>query len=165
LRVTLDEENAMQNTFINRTTRRGLKPLAIAALALTALAVHAELPPERSEGGVIYRVGGIGANEAMAMRAVRDDYALALTFVERGDGRDMYTGGVQVRIVDAEGKVRLATESPGPMLLARLPHGRYTVEATLGDDTQSRDVEIVEGAPQRLVMAWAAQPKPIAPPQ
>lgn len=155
----------MQNSPLDRLIRRGLKPVAAAALALTALAVHAELPPEKTEEGVTYRVGGIGANEAKAMRAVRDDYPLALTFVERGDGRDMYTGGVRVRIVDAEGSVRLATESPGPMLLARLPQGRYTVEATLGDDTQAREVEIADGSPQRLVMAWTAQPKPVAPPQ
>lgn len=142
----------------HRAARRALHAALAGVLALAATSVYAEAPPEQTAGSIEYRVGGIGADEAEAMRRLSSDYPLTLTFVERSaDGRDMYTADVGVSITDSSGAPQLTTQAQGPMLLADLPDGSYTVEATLGGETKTQQVAIADGKPQRVVFVWTEQ--------
>lgn len=155
----------MQKIHTHRIGQRLTLAVSAGLLALASVSVHAELPPERHADGITYRVGGIGATEAGAMRGARGQYSLSLTFTERAaDGREMFSGGVRVRIVNAEDVTLLDTEAPGPMLLANLPDGTYTVEATLGAESKSQTITVASGSPRHLVLSWPQQVVTPAPP-
>ena len=128
------------------------------SLAATTPYAASEVPPEQAVGSVEYRVGGIGADEAEAMRRLSSDYPLTLTFVERSaDGRDMFTANVDVTIADRSGNAALDIQADGPMLVAELPDGRYTIEATLGGQTRTEQVEVAGGQNERIVFVWPEQ--------
>jgi hypothetical protein len=150
----------MHSKHRHRAARSAMHAALGGVLALTAAAAYAaaEVPPAQKVGTVEYRVGGIGATEAEAMRRLSSDYPLSLTFIEHApDGRDLYTADVGVRVMDSDGNTRLDTHAQGPLLLADLPDGHYTVEATLGSDTRRRDVNIRDGKAERVVFTWPLQ--------
>lgn len=142
--------------------RAGVAPLAVLACTLiggTALAAGgfslAPVPPEQNYGAVSYRVGGVGLDEAQAMREISPGYPLTLTFAERSpEGRGLFTAGVAVKIIDAEGAVRLATVAGGPMMLVDLPSGDYTVTAALDGRNKSQELSLREGEKSKLVFVW-----------
>ncbi len=151
---------------LHRTGRaaRAVTRTALAGiLALGASAVYAAstsqgpvpAPAQQTSGDVNYRVGGVGSDEAKTMRQLASDYPLALTFVERaGDGRDMFTADVDVRIADSSGATQLETQAEGPLMLVELPDGTYTVTASLAGESKSQKVSIRDGQPSRVVFVW-----------
>lgn len=142
--------------------RRGVVvPMALAGVLLGGAATaaadlaSAPVPPEQNYGAVNYRVGGVGLDEAQAMREISPNYPLTLTFAERApDGRGMFTAGVAVQIVDAQGTVRLATVAEGPMMLVDLPSGEYTVTAGLDGQNKAQELSLREGEKSKLVFVW-----------
>jgi hypothetical protein len=113
-----------------------------------------ELPPELTQGNITYITGGIGHDEAMAMRRQEAQYPLSLEFVKRAGPVGEYLAGVNVTIKDRQGKTKLETVADGPIVLARLPVGKYTVSAELDGQIKNRDVVIVTQKPERLVFEW-----------
>jgi hypothetical protein len=59
-----------------------------------------------------------------------------------------------VRIRDARSRAVLEFRSDGPLALVRLDPGRYTVEARFNGVALKRDVVIVTGTPQRVMIIW-----------
>ncbi|MDP9139353.1 MAG: hypothetical protein M3O62_00990 [Pseudomonadota bacterium] len=133
--------------------------VAMAAALVSAPAVApGSIPPEQTYGAINYRMGGIGAAEAQAMREISPSYPLTLTFAERAaDGRGMFTAGVAVQIVDASGTLRLDTVAQGPMMLVNLPSGEYTVKAALNGEDKAHALSLRAGEPSKLVFVWPAQ--------
>jgi hypothetical protein len=124
---------------------------AAAAMAVTA----PNLPPERQQGTVVYRTGGIGEDEAKAMQEAARQYPLALEFVARtGDGRGAWLADVAVSIRDSRGNAVLQTRAEGPFLLARLPAGRYTVTARYQDAERTRRIDIADHGEQHVIFGW-----------
>ncbi len=131
-------------------------PAAIYAAILPAAAMPGHyLPSERTQGSVEYLTGGIGSDEAKAMRKAESRYPLSLEFVQRARPRDEFLAAVPVTIMGAHGKVALETVSEGPYLFAQLPDGKYTVRAEHRGITQSRQVIVTDGKPQHLVFEWS----------
>lgn len=124
--------------------------LAIPAMSMTTT----NLPPEKSEGMVSYLTGGIGEDEAAAMKQVESQFPLSLEFVSGGTLRGEYLADVHVTIKDQAGKTALDTVSDGPFLLARLPSGKYTVSAEQNGQTKTRQVVVADNKPQRLTFVW-----------
>lgn len=83
--------------------------------------------------------GGIGeeSREQLASRA--RDYNLKMVFVLVAGN---YLSDVNVQITDARGGTVAQHLSQGPWAYARLPAGTYTVKASIGDETQSRKVQV-----------------------
>ncbi|HTS20977.1 MAG TPA: carboxypeptidase regulatory-like domain-containing protein [Casimicrobiaceae bacterium] len=131
--------------------------LAVAGLVASgpvlALAMS-NLPPEETQGSVTYRTGGIGHEEATAMRRAEASYPLSLEFVGRAEPHNWFLANVEFTIKDHRGNVALRTYSDGPIVLARLPDGRYTVTATDDGKSETRRVDIAAGKPERLVFIW-----------
>lgn len=126
-----------------------------AAMPVFAAAVG-ELPPEHTHGAVVYRSGGIGAGESAAMKAAAGRYPLEVLFVERDEsGAAHYDAGARLSVRDASGKQVLSTVTDGPFLLARLPAGRYTLEASRNGAAKTRTVTI---GPRhvRVLFEWRA---------
>jgi hypothetical protein len=96
-------------------------------------------------GAVAYMNGGITADEADTMRAEGRRFPLQLEFAASADGRNPYVADVNVRIVDAAGQVVMNLPNKGPILLANLAPGRYTVYAEWQGDVKSRAVDVGSG--------------------
>lgn len=118
--------------FMRRTT---FATLAVAlAWPLAVLAID-----QGEQNGIAYATGGVGQDESAAMRGMAKDYSLrVLAAAKSGE----YVADVKVAISDAQGKQVLALDIQGPYLLARLPPGRYRVDAEYGQARQTRHVQV-----------------------
>jgi hypothetical protein len=125
----------------------------VAANAVLAMPI-ANLPPEETQGAVTYRTGGIGQSEAAAMKQAEKSYPLSLEFVATAEPRNWFLANVEVTIKDSKGETTLQTFSDGPLLLAKLPDGRYTITATEDGKSETRRVNVAAGKPERLVFEW-----------
>jgi hypothetical protein len=127
---------------------------ARAALALSAcLACHLALaaPTPQQQNGVGYVNGGVGQEEQSAMRAVRADYNLLLTFATRQSGA--FRSDVQLDITDAKGATVLSVANAGPMFYAKLPDGSYRIGAAAEGKVFKRSIRI-GGAPKEMTLHW-----------
>ena len=102
---------------------------AMALLFASSLAAQVVFPRERTRGDVSYVSGGIGSDEAQAMRDASADYPLTLELAAAAGGpRDEYISDAYVRIRDSQGAPVLETRTDGPFLLVRLPAGSYDLD-------------------------------------
>lgn len=113
-----------------------------------------KLPPEKTQGSVTYLTGGIGKDEAAAVKAAESTYPLSIEFVQRAKPKDEFLANVDVTIRDHAGKVALKTETDGPFLLAKMPAGKYTVMAKTNGKTITRNLTIAESKPEHLMLVW-----------
>ncbi|MBI1395036.1 MAG: carboxypeptidase regulatory-like domain-containing protein [Betaproteobacteria bacterium] len=139
--------------------------LTIAALLLVTGASAAEdywpptsLPPEQSQGDVQFLTGGIGSDESAEIRKVAPTWPLVLVFTQAHHRHAGWLADVGVRIRNQHGEMVLETTSDGPYLLARLPPGRYAVEARSGDVTKKRTVTVPDHGSRRVIFEWAPPP-------
>lgn len=112
------------------------------------------LPPEQSSGAVSYREGGIGIDEAQAMKEASAEYPLMLTFSEYLDGAHAYTTDVDVSIESRDGATVLDTRADAPLMLVDLPDGVYEITASLDGRQQSQTVQVQQDGTQRVYFEW-----------
>jgi hypothetical protein len=132
--------------------------LAMAMLS-SPVASAADEPRLQSNGAVEFMSGGIGKEQADALKQQSADYALTLEFASarsaEGDtSPGAYVADVKVDIRDAQGREMLNTTSTGPLLLVRLPPGDYTVVADWNGMRKQHSVDIPEGARRHVVFMW-----------
>ncbi|HYL88563.1 MAG TPA: carboxypeptidase regulatory-like domain-containing protein [Burkholderiales bacterium] len=128
--------------------------LSAGALALAlALPVLADtLPQSRTEHGITYMSGGIGSDESAAMKAEAKNYPLSLVF---SAGRhDAYLADVPVTIKDRSGKTLLDTVSSGPLMLLKVPAGKYTIVATRDGKALHRTVLVKAKGDRQVLFHW-----------
>lgn len=133
--------------------------LLLGMAMLSAPVASAAEPQLQSNGAVDYISGGIGKDEADALKQQSADYALTLEFASarsaEGDTRPgAYLADVAVDIRDAQGRQMLDTTSQGPLLLVRLPPGDYTVQAEWNGVRKQHSVDLPEGARRHVVFMW-----------
>jgi hypothetical protein len=124
--------------------------LALAVSLAPAAALAAPAQPQQ-QNGVSYISGGVGQDEQNAMRALRSDYNLRLTFATKQTGA--YRSDVQLDVVDAKGNSVLSVANTGPMLFARLPPGVYRISASAEGKTFKRSVKVGAGA-KEMTLHW-----------
>jgi hypothetical protein len=133
------------------------RALASAALALTLAAclssqtALAAPPTPKQQNGVSYLTGGVGQEEQAAMRALRADNNLQLTFATQKTGA--YRSDVQLDIADAKGAALLSVANAGPMFYAKLPPGTYRISASAEGKTFKRTVKL-GNAPKEMTLHW-----------
>ena len=98
--------------------------------------------------------GGVGKEEADAMRAAASDYPLQFTFVRNVGDREEFIADVRLTIADKAGHV-LVDQKSGPLVLVRLPDGIYTVSAEYAGQQKTRRVAIGEGRRESVAMVWS----------
>jgi hypothetical protein len=135
-------------------TRRFLLGLVVISLAAAVQADEGSLPPERSQGSVTYVSGGIGKDESDAMKQAASRYSLAIELASPASPRAQYVADVKIDIRDQRGATVLSTISDGPILLAKLPPGRYTVNAAKNGASQQRNIVIGSGGPVRAMFSF-----------
>jgi hypothetical protein len=131
--------------------------IAAAAICVAASgwsATNSPLPPEQTRGQVTFMSGGVGTDQQEAMKQAAAGYPLELQFIETLEGRNVFTAGVEVTIKDRVGNVVLDVRSDGPLMLARLPQGSYTVSVDNVGRVETRDVVIERGRHSKVVFDW-----------
>lgn len=121
----------------------------VLAACLALSAVQAAGPQQQN--GISYINGGVGQDEQNAMRALRADYNLLLTFATRQSGA--FRSDVQLDIMDAKGATLLSVPNTGPMFYAKLPAGTYRISAAAEGKTFKRTVK-VGNAPREITLHW-----------
>jgi hypothetical protein len=111
-----------------------------------------DLPRQQTFAGVSYITGGIGQEEAAAMKAAEKDYTLSLLFAQTKRGE--YLADINVRIVDHAGYTTLEAVSNGPMLLANLPVGTYRISAEHEGTILTKTVHVDARQPARAAFVW-----------
>lgn len=132
---------------------------AAAALGLAApvLAGEGVLPEPTKKGEVAYLSGGVGDREQKAIEEKADEYDLQVTIAKPNGA---YLTGSTLRIEKSDGTEMLATTTRGPVLLADLPAGRYTLHASLeGHESEKRTVDVSADDPTRMVVTLAEKEK------
>ncbi len=114
-------------------------PLAIYTGQALAEDMAQALQPQQTENGGSFVTGGVGDEEMAQLKSTRSDYNLHVLFTGKGGE---FQSGVKVQIANTKGDVVLDTTTTGPYLYAKLPAGKYKINATLDDRTQSRSVQL-----------------------
>lgn len=126
-----------------------------AAVALWGMATAAfALPEIKVANNVEYMTGGIGLDESTEMRAQSRRWPLALEFSVKAGGQAQWMANVDVSVTDHYGRTVLQATSDGPILLARIPSGNYTVRASAAGKVLERKVHIAPGESARAVFVW-----------
>jgi hypothetical protein len=126
--------------------------LALAlAVCLAPAATQAAAAQPKEQNGISYINGGVGTDEQNAMRALKADYNLRLTFATKQTGA--YRSDVQLDIADAKGASLLSVPNTGPMFFARLPAGTYKISASAEGKTFRRTVKLGNGT-KEMTLHW-----------
>jgi hypothetical protein len=122
---------------------------AILGAALQANA--ATLPQAKTENGVTYINGGVGQDEAAAMKAEARHYPMSVIFSAGKD--NAYLANVKLTVKDKAGKELLSTAA-GPITLVKLPAGTYALSAELRGATLHRTVHVSGKGDRQVVFHW-----------
>ena len=100
--------------------------------------------------------GGITKDEADAMRQQAARYPLEVTLARRGEtpGHNEFVAEAHLRVLDAAGRVVLERDDTGPIFLASLPDGAYTVEASYSGQVKSQRVQVAGGRHAQVTFLW-----------
>ncbi|CAG4891359.1 hypothetical protein [Paraburkholderia gardini] len=121
-----------------------------AAVAAIPDAAHGGLPAGRDHG-IDFVTGGVGEDEAAALRQLASSYNMRATFTLRNGE---YLSGVAVQVSRADGTVMLSTHTEGPYLFARLPSGHYRVLATVDGMTRARELYVPSRGGVHFTLTW-----------
>ena len=121
----------------------------LAMLAAVLLTFPMEV--QAADAPVPYISGGTGADAREQLLAREKDYNLKIIVADKsGD----YLAGVKVVIESATKAQVLDTTMEGPILLAKLPPGTYTIKATSDGKTLTRSVTITAQGLRRVDFRW-----------
>lgn len=135
--------------------RMGNLTALVLAASLLALPAFADDEAVRAAGEVSWVSGGVGEASRERLSALEAGFGfnLKVTFaLASGD----YLSAVAVRVIDAGGRTVLETTSEGPILLARLPAGRYEFIAAFDGHELRQRLTVAEGQLGTTVFRWPA---------
>ena len=124
---------------------RGIQMLATAAVLLVSFNMEARA------ADVPYMSGGAGADARQELLAKERDYNLKIIVA---DTSGAYLAAVQVVIESARKERVLDTTMDGPILLAKLAPGTYTIRATSDAKTLTRTVTIAAQGLRQVDFRW-----------
>ena len=108
-------------------------------------------PEVQTSKGIPYVSGGFGLEERAELKAMGKTDNLELSFALQNKA---YIGSANVLIEDKNGTEILEAVSDGPLFLAKLPEGLYTVKATAMGKTLEQMVHVPSRGQARLYFAW-----------
>jgi hypothetical protein len=137
------------------SARLALRAVVLAGALSVSNIYGADLQP-LINAHINYVNGGIGQEEAEALRAEARMYPLELMFSRRGDGeRAEFVADVHLQILDTAGQVIVDRASQGPIFLAHLPDGQYIVTAEYQGRTQTRRIAVSGSRREALSFYWS----------
>ena len=106
-----------------------IPPTIAASLAASIVAAPAlaATDPAMRQGGVAYTSGGISEEDRETLDATAKAFNLKLVLATKGGA---YLSDVGVVVNDDRGQRIIDAKSDGPWFYAKLPSGRYSIEAS-----------------------------------
>lgn len=126
-----------------------------ALLATTGLAQAMPAPEAVSHGEATYVNGGIGKLEVEAMHRIASHYPVSMTFAQRNQGANEFVAGVKLRVTDEHGKQVMTLGDSGPLLLLKIPAGKYTVHAEYDGKVKTQSLDVTAGHHERISFLWS----------
>lgn len=109
-----------------------------------------QLQPQE-QNGVRYLQGGIGQDEASALRKTTG-YDLHVELSTGPEGK--FQSGATVDIHNAQGQPVLSVTDAGPLLYVQLPPGNYTVTGNAQGETVQQAVTVNGKSPATVNLNW-----------
>ncbi|WP_434519038.1 carboxypeptidase regulatory-like domain-containing protein [Pseudomonas sp. NFX1] len=109
-----------------------------------------QLQPQE-QNGVRYLQGGIGQDEANALRKTKG-YDLHIELSTGAEGK--FQSGASVDIQSAQGQPVLSVTDVGPLLFVQLPPGHYKVTGNAEGETVQQQVVVDGKAPATVNLHW-----------
>jgi hypothetical protein len=113
------------------------------------------LPPVQSQGQTDFMTGGIGLDESEAIKKEGSSWPLMLELAQSGKAHAEYLSDVQITIRDKAGNTVLDVISEGPFVLAKLPPGKYSLDATYESATLHRELNLQKGKNKQILLFWS----------
>jgi hypothetical protein len=109
--------------------------------------------PVGYDRGIAYVTGGVGQDEATALRGLASGYSMRATFTASSGE---YLSGVAVQVSKFDGTVVFTATSEGPYLFARLPPGHYRLIAEFNGLKRTRTLDVPTRGGVRFTLVWPA---------
>jgi hypothetical protein len=107
----------------------------------------------KEQNGISFVSGGAGDEEQGAIEQMSSRFNLKLT-AATPSGK--YTAPSSIQIMDQQGKPLVETTPSGPLFLAKLPPGAYTLHVTTGGETKKRAIMVPQSGQEQLVLTWGS---------
>ena len=135
---------------------KSMRWVMLAALgAVTFGLVHAAPEQVISRSGVTLVSGGIGVDSQQRLMALEPQFNLKLVFtLVEGN----YVSDVNVSLRNAAGKVVVEHLADGPLMMAKLPAGSYSVHAVYESKTVVRKINLRDKRLHTEYLRWAGNP-------
>ena len=113
------------------------RAVAVTGLATAALPVMAamHMPDEQHQGPVGFITGGVGQSQARMFEKQITKHPLAIELLQHAGKAEEFTADATIKIIDRQGRTVLDAKAGGPFMLVDLAPGRYSIQATLKNDT------------------------------
>ncbi len=129
----------------------------LASASAPAMSAVTTLPAEQHQGSVGFITGGVGEQEAKLFERQQSKHPLTIELLERSGKTEEFTANAKVRIADAHGHTVLNAKAEGPFMLVDLSPGRYSIVATLKQDTLKKTAVIAShGKPAHATFEFPA---------
>lgn len=106
----------------------------------------------KKAGEISYVSGGVGKPEREQLRALEKEFNLKLVFAA-AEGK--YVANVMVVVSDSKGRKLLEHVADGPIFMARLPAGEYSVAAKFAGKSQGRKIKVTADRLRTEVLRWS----------
>ncbi|BCL75570.1 hypothetical protein JHS3_13060 [Jeongeupia sp. HS-3] len=140
---------------MTRMPRQLIQTALVVSLATPVVAVASfsePLPDVRySAQGIAYLSGGVGDEEASAIRAAADDYNMRLLMTGK-QGQEL--ANAQVQLLDVKGKLVVDAVADGPYFYVKLKPGRYQLVATVDGRPQQRMLQVNKQGSRNVHFSW-----------
>ena len=103
-----------------------------------------------------YLNGGIGTEEADAIRLKAASFPLRITFSQGKDGKSI--AGANVSVTDSKGKPVFDLQDAGPILYVKLPNGSYKLKAEYEGVSVSKNVALAGKKGTNVYLNWKGSP-------
>ena len=130
-------------------------PAIVVGAILSTVDVDAASPDALADVYRQYVNGCAGGAEAEATRAPAWIYPLELVFTRRSENREEAVANVHVQIRDGQDRLVLDKAAQGPVLVAQLPDGPYTIVAEFRGETKTQRVSLTEGRLEKVALVWS----------
>lgn len=136
-----------------QTTTRNLIGISCAIALTTGLTLiaSADEPPMVQVNAINYVTGGIGDEERKSLQAVKNDYNLRIV---SSSAFGAFEGDTHILIRNAKGAEVLNVPDAGPIFLAKLPVGVYSVVAANEGQLKRQKISINGSEPARVHFSW-----------
>lgn len=128
--------------------------LIATVLAMSAAAQSADIDRVHEINGVTFVSGGIGADSREQLAVREKSYNFKLVMALEGSGS--FVSGARLTLANAAGKTLVEHTAGGPLFLAGLPAGAYTVTATFRNVAHTRKIQLRADRLHTEYLRWPA---------